>query len=917
MIDNKIKVFISSICGDHGKYDELRENLKRQIEATGIAIVYLFNDRPGTTTAYNDYIWTIEDSDLCIFIIDNKDDITQGVQNEIDAVNKNNIKALYYFCNHQEFEKTQLQKSLEGAHKLKFKEITSFDELMDDGAKHLLQEIATTYHRYCKGHFIEYNPEIAVSTTGAGIEELSKSENLTKHENVFLPRVTFKSIEKSSDYILAKTVGIKRSVSKDGNPNSSILDEYEILFLSVLFGKKTIEGFSVKEYLNELETLHNTEYLNIVRLRWNAIEAYFNGDLDLCISELQKSYETAQNKEVSSWMLQDILIDIRNINYLNGEIKNSYSLEYQNKLDEFEEQFHYPVLDRINSSLEEKYIKGLYKKKMDSPHTMYLGSDYSEFGNLFASIFLIAMYNGSLTQIRVFLSKMKDFMFYLAEKYDDWEIRKNLLKYALVSAEEKELNQIVDAYPELMNKMDQDSANEVVEFCNSIPVLYERQKAIIRALGVVGYYLSDEDFIEYEKDVFEFVFQELSQNDVPHLLGIIVFRNFRNISKRLNQDKMMELCIKVMTRNFSAWYMEMFKFIKTIEFKDVKEEYRQRLIIKFEELLFEENSSVLLSCGILSFIRNSDRANSERLDELIKEKHSDYYYHDYLIDTCDGDNKVYFDYINEIKESIILCNETQGKNGVFSEYGRRDYVVLRLMFKNNVIPSDEKIRELIALPVQTVCKSNESLLTKIDAIEFLVFLLGTQPEYFELCQMDIETMFNRRKELATENIFDMTNVEPIALEFAITLLYSGVSVHDKYFELMEMISLIKDDTATLMMVVAIIRRFYEQSHFRLSERIETALFSNVLLWILNENLEIRWNACKILFALGKHMKETALIEQKLYELMEDECVYIKLLILDNIEQIVIDEESQRRFLSKALADANFLVRRKAIEISRE
>lgn len=58
-IDYKIRVFISSVCGDHGRYDSLRKNLKDTIESTGIAQVYLFSDRPGTTTALNDYTVTV------------------------------------------------------------------------------------------------------------------------------------------------------------------------------------------------------------------------------------------------------------------------------------------------------------------------------------------------------------------------------------------------------------------------------------------------------------------------------------------------------------------------------------------------------------------------------------------------------------------------------------------------------------------------------------------------------------------------------------------------------------------------------------------------------------------------------------------------------------------------------------------
>ena len=218
-------------------------------------------------------------------------------------------------------------------------------------------------------------------------------------------------------------------------------------------GEQPILSFSADTFFEELQKLQDPEHLMIVKLRWNAILAFFKDDIDSCIIELEKAYEEAESKKVSTWILQDILIDIRNIRILKGNIANKYFLEAQDKLDKFDEQFHYPMLDRINVTIREKYIKGLYTKKIDSPYTVYFGGDYTEYGQLFASAFLIAMYNGSLTHIRLFFDRLKEFMFYFTEKYSDWASRKNLIKYAIVSASEKEIEQIVNAYPEILNSL--------------------------------------------------------------------------------------------------------------------------------------------------------------------------------------------------------------------------------------------------------------------------------------------------------------------------------------------------------------------------------------------------------------------------------------------------------------------------------
>lgn len=147
----KIKVFISSICGVE-KYDKVRAELKSSIEATQLADVYTFESKGASTLPAGDhYILALEDSDICIFLIDNADGIKPGVQAEIDAVKKHNIKALYYFCDETQKEKTALEQSLMGAHFAKSKTVHSFSELSQDGAQALIDDIIAVYHYYCTG----------------------------------------------------------------------------------------------------------------------------------------------------------------------------------------------------------------------------------------------------------------------------------------------------------------------------------------------------------------------------------------------------------------------------------------------------------------------------------------------------------------------------------------------------------------------------------------------------------------------------------------------------------------------------------------------------------------------------------------------------------------------------------------------
>jgi len=240
--DQKIKVFISSICGVE-RYDSIRLELKRTIEATQLADVYTFEGKGASTlTAGTHYTFALEESDICIFLIDNADGINPGVQNEIDIVKKNNIKALYYFCDEKTKEKTALEQSLMGVNFAKSKTVHKFDDLKTDGACALINDIVAIYHYYCKGKIVlnleDGNNELH-SVDVAGTERLQLPT---------IPNTVLKNIDKSKEYILKFVLGNSYVRFPDETYKTSEIDEWGIQFLPILFEGKSIMLFKSKGY---------------------------------------------------------------------------------------------------------------------------------------------------------------------------------------------------------------------------------------------------------------------------------------------------------------------------------------------------------------------------------------------------------------------------------------------------------------------------------------------------------------------------------------------------------------------------------------------------------------------------------------------------------------------------------------------
>lgn len=608
----KIRVFISSICGVE-KYDKVRADLKSAIEGTQLADVYTFESKGASTLpAGSHYIWALEDSDICIFLIDNADGIKPGVQAEIDTVKKHNIKALYYFCDETQKEKTALEQSLMGSHFAKSKPVHSFSELSQDGAQALIDDIVTVYHSYCTGRLIARPDEddTVEALDVVGIE---------KYQIPVIPKATLKNVDKCSDYILKLVLGYSHGRFPAETEKTNEFDDWGIQFLPILFEGKSIKHFNTAMYLDTLKEQQNDGYYQVVQIRWQAIQAYFAGDIEKCVECLKKALKLAKESKQPTWVIKDILVDLRNQDLTRCIEKNEdYNFEAQNELTESNEELYYPILDRIHESLHEKYIEGLYKQKTGSPYSVTLGNNLNQYGEMLASSLVVSMYNGSLAHILCMYEKIRDFVFYLSCKYDDWNLRLILYKLAIFAGEEKEIKGIQDSYPEVLNKLTANEAASIMDFCLNHPLKQKRLSSQLLAFGAVGYFLDDKCYEHYEKTVVNEIKSWLSSDIVVVSAGQNIFKCLSGVAYRMSQDTLCEICCQFIDRQYSRWYMDMFKFIaQRINLQKMKVDSAKVLVEHINGMLDNEKEREKISYypAFLCVLRKQNRELTEEMDK--------------------------------------------------------------------------------------------------------------------------------------------------------------------------------------------------------------------------------------------------------------------------------------------------------------
>lgn len=906
--DKKLKVFISSICGEE-KYDRVRHELKRAIEDTNLAEVYTFEETGASTlSAEEHYIWELKDSDICIFLIDNKDGVRSGVQKEIDIAKKYNIKSLYYFCDEHTKEKTVLEQSITGAKFAKSKTVHKFENLSKNGAKDLVSDIVRIYHNYCVGRLNSIQEE-----TGE-IQEVD-IDATEIYQKPIIPKTALKDMDESKNYILKFALGYSFSNSFQEQKESGVLDKWCKQFLEVLFEGLSIRQFNTAMYLDDIEEYQEKTYFEIVKTRWKAIQAYFAGDIEMCVKHLREALERAKETNQATWIIKDILIDMRNQEWSCGILKHQLTeSQAQKELDESEEELYYPLLDRIQVSLNQTYIDGLYKEKTESPYTVSFGSNIGSISEMLAGRLVVAMYNGSLTQILSFYKKMQDFLFYLCCRYNNWELRRGLYCLVLFSGEEKEIKNIQNTYPEILNKLNSEEASMMMKFCQSQPVKYRRINNLLTAFGQVGYYLDDTEFEKYEKIIVKNILTWLEDKKVPVVEGQNIFKCLLGVCYRMSQDTIAEICCKFLEKKYTGWYRELFLFLaEGISLEKMSHNVAEKLIGRIEKVLEDEKEfqEIKSNPRFLHVLRKQDKKLTEKLDEKVKEYLPEYYDSTYLLETTQDEERDFPIFLKKYTESIRKQNEEQGKNGVYHGYATRSILTVKnILIANKINYGADIMDNLIETIVFTLLKSKESIRIKLDAIEFLTCVVIKYPEDYKRNRNLYEKIYEYRENISanSDRMMD-ANINIISLKIGLQFLYTAMG-KDTYEEILELMPYLYNDIPTTISVSRVILTYLNSSKtVCLPEKVEGIVIQQVLQWCKLEYTDIRWNAVGILMLLGRNPLNRRTINNQIITLIDSDNVYIKNLIMNSLSDTAGIAEKTRVYVTeKCRNDYNYVVR---------
>lgn len=910
--NQKIRVFISSAC--EGRYSLVRAGLKALIEATQLAEVYTFeSEGASTASARHHYEGYLQDCDVCIFLIDNKDGIPDGVQKEINIVKKHGIKAFYYFCDESSKEKTPLQKSLTGEKHAKRIVVHSFKELIQTGARDLINDIVFFYRQHCKGR-VGWREE----ESDEGIDNIFPSDSTIFAENM-AGKDLLTSIDCCKNYL--SHLILERPLEKKTNSNA--IDRLCADFLPVLFEGAPLDKSKLELLKGELERQQPSSHFLVTKKRLDAIAAYFSGNQDSCLSILDEALRLAKSKSLPGWIVKDILIDLRNQQGFVEERQNRYLLDnkYQKELNESSFITYYPLIDRFERNYYNKLIEKWFKYKIQSPYAFTLFDDLSTFVDSLASYYVSAMFNGSLTHLELLYRRIMYLTFYSSQRYSNWNLKTLLLKTTIVNRDSKEIDGIIRFFGDILGKMNATDAYDIYRFAENKPIAYQKLCAKLEAFRITGYFLDDDQFASVWEEIYKLICDWLEDSNAPIVIGSHTFRTLREIYLRIDQDLLVDFiyrCLKLPLRRF---YDELFELIsECVNLSRLSKASSQKLLSSVIEIVSNEKERKNIHgynfFSSLYHLRKQSRRLTEELDKAISENMPDFYEGEYTLETTEDEAKMPL-FIEKYVEKIIARNKTQGEGGRFAGYADQPHqIIKRIMQKSNLVFEKDLIDSVFKASYETLLRERQTIDAKMDAIDLMIFLLKSFPDILDRNSEIVLGVLSNKAVVATGTAL-ITNLREIDLKLYALLLCSCLG-EDINTDLIEVLAYIGDNELSHIKASQAFLNYLRVSNETLKPTIESIIIQNAIKWCNFSNLTVRWYAVGILFELLRNPYNKNIVCNQLVRLMDADNVYIKNFILRNVYRLKdIDAATYDYIIQKATLDTNFVVRNVVKDISKE
>ena len=904
-IGYKVSVFISSKCG--GKYTIVRKALKELLLETGMTNVYTFETAPGSSQPMPDaHLQYVDESHLCLFLIDNKDGVTDPVLAEYRRAKNLEKKIICFFCDEDEKKPTQLEEEIKAKQSGKYCPVREFSDITKVAYKSVLQDILDVYKK--KNISVSSNTESSSSA----------KTSIILSGNYIIDKNMFSGLGKTKSELI-KIVNPFAEKEKD----ASELDDLSSEFLKFVLCKKKFDANEYGKLCEKVIELHQVPYKDLISLKLKAVKYYYEDKITECIATLKDALQIAsKNIEIANWVLNDIAIDLRNTINISDEMNSRISVnnEGQKFINDNYEPVFFPVLDRFENNIKDKIIKQYYKVYTDSPYTTTLGGQAEVFEDI-AICYYTALIYGSIAHLQITRSRIIDALSALCFEYSDHDLFVELIKMLILERRDKDLEKLIRIYNQSVDVVNSNDIATLQSCIECISISHHKIMSEFLLLKYFGYYLSDAQYSELSNKLLSFSFSWIDGKNRIYAFSTYIFGAFKENWQRINSNRLVEFIIKVLSMDGNRWYDDACLLSSLINYNFVSAENQIILLEKNTEIIEDEQKRKALNrlSQHLIHFRLTATIDMKILDIAIQKNMDEFYNGVYHLEVFDRDRESSIRNIKNYLRSIDIHNEEQGKNGTYHGYGFDPYATICNIIRDNDLALNwDEICQIIESAKNTLMAPKQGYQDKCRAILLIVFLKNHFTYTTEWNDLIDSLIFYEEKILigSSLDIFEKDTKHNLYIVYQMMLFTFNRSTLDKVISSVISISSMSD--YEILKCLEYIKSILDEFDYsKADDLVVTSIIYIASMMTNHKERDIRFFAVKCLIQLT-HSKHSSIVLSQLSSVMDTGTSIIKASIISRVKRIKDSDSSVKDYIiHKGKVDNNYLVRKIANDLTDE
>ena len=907
-IEHKLRVFISSKCG--GRYTVARKALKALLEATGLIEAYVFETEPASSEdTKSAYLENVDESNLCIFLVDNADGVPVAVLSEEKRAKDKGLRLLYLFCDESSKEQTVMQKEIRSSLSSKYFVVHDFSDIVKKAYDSIMQDLVAIYRRK-EDRFSESENEGITPAAQAPVIQTAVSPPSQGAYSLLKERYPASSFVTQTLKAGILPIFPSEKVSAESDLENNLAEQ-----LNVVLNREAFNSEAFASLKAEVLNAQDPTIKELIEKRLDAQRYYCQADYQKCLALLQDALKIAVESEgIPTWLANDVAIDIRHVFGRIGDLNNQFTIENPGQMfiDESKESVFYPLLDRQVENMQEAIAKRYYSELTASPYSTQYGGLDEMFKDL-SSAFCIAQMHGSIIQTIICKDRLISISLMLCTLYDDHDFVIELIRLLVVNQDSKKLDSLIRTYNQSVEIINDTDVKRVLDSVLCIPDLIRMYKSKYLLLSRFGYYMSEDLYQELYDDLVAFAI-DWAQSERPIIsLSSFIFDFYRENTHRADLEQTIDFVIAVFETGKARFYPDCFKVLQNIDYSRMsltgQRKNRSLLTgILSGRVKCSPGNDYLSACTRFC---KSATVPYKQIENSIARKHPRYYTDTFELEMSlvrkDDPTK----YILQNIADANTRNETQGKGGQYSGYTYEPLDVIYSIISYSDYQVNEAIMtDIIESAIRTLESSGQTVSAKISAIK-VIQLLFFKKKSAEIWEKTKQQIIERKETYTSGFEMDFFHKDTISvLIFSYDLLISCFDLGKATQVIEDILCLDQRDSLSIIRCLNILSMHFESGVGSIfNERILEAFLHFSVLMTQHRERDIKYHATKCLVGLTSFENTRDLALAQLSQIMNSGSQHAKIAILVRVGQLDCEDDSfVEQILKKGKADSNYLVR---------